>query len=75
MSRFLTNVLSVMSSLLASKTKKTQKADSLSVERTQRYKVNLLEKGISRSAEFEVLLLSRKYSVSRIRREMSQGQP
>ena len=67
LSRVLLGVPVVMSSLTASK--KVSSARSLSLGGFQ---VLLLWKGVSSSLEFEVLLLSsKKYSVSRMRREKS----
>ena len=67
LSRVLLGVQVVMSSLTASK--KVSSARSLSLGGFQ---VLLLWKGVSSSLEFEVLLLSsKKYSVSHMRREKS----
>ena len=67
LSRVLLGVPVVMSSLTAFK--KVSSARSLSLGGFQ---VLLLWKGVSSSLEFEVLLLSsKKYSVSRMRREKS----
>ena len=67
LSRVLLGVQVVMSNLTASK--KVSSARSLSLGGFQ---VLLLWKGVSSSLEFEVLLLSsKKYSVSRMRREKS----